>query len=114
MVKFVSKLNFKINEGEEDELLLNYMIRTLFYSMASEEAKNNSSKIINQLLKILEIKYPLKFDSILKTLFDGTKLNLQSSINFYSLSFKTALKYNYLNDHDANLTFCLQHENDHI
>jgi hypothetical protein len=27
------------------------------------------------------------------------------------LSFKTALKYNYLNDHDANLTFCLQHEN---
>ncbi len=82
--------------------------------MASEEAKNNSSKIINQLLKILESKYPLKFDSILKTLFDGTKLNLQSSINFYSLSFKTALKYNYLNDHDANLNFCLQHENYHI
>ncbi len=124
MVKFVSKLNFK-TKNEDELLLFNYMIQTLFYLMANlnEESSNPSNKtknIINELLKVFERKYPLKFDSILKTLFDGTKLSnelklkLQSTINFYTLSFKTAFKYNYLNDHDANLTVCLQHTNDHI
>ena len=127
LVKFVSKISFH-NEANNDksELFLKYMIQTLFYHLArlndDENKEENSLKInaINELLKIFERKYPLKFDSVLKDLLDGGKLSdelkqkLQSSINFYTINFKTAFKYNYLSDHNANLTVCLQHSNDHI